>query len=88
MKNYKIKLFGAFRKFHLERDVLIQMSKVATAQELKEELKVYMKKNIQNFNEDVLIDESALATDSKIITNNEELMEDVNLSILPPVCGG
>ncbi len=73
----QVEFYGAFRKFGTSQSVKI--SSGCTAMQVKELLSKTL---------GALVNDSVLANDKEVLPNSYVFEEDVNLSILPPVCGG
>ncbi len=79
MITISMKFFGGFRKCGESIDFTVPTG--ATVEIVKEKLK----EKLGGYS---LISDSVLANDSKILRDSDILDSDVELSILPPVCGG
>lgn len=88
MNEIEIKLFGAFRKYVPSGYLKIQAMDNLTVIEIKEIIKMTLQKQIPGFSEVDLISESALATETEVLS--EDMIIDLghHLALLPPVCGG
>lgn len=77
----KIIFFGGFRKLGKNIDIIVP--KGSSVNTVKEALVLAL-----NGKEEHLIGASVLANDNAILQDDTVFNEDVQLSILPPVCGG
>ena len=76
-----IQLFGAFREYGDVVDL-----KVPAGSDLQDLKKALVNKLGEG--QAALIQDSALATQTTVLTTNTNLTKDTTLAILPPVCGG
>ncbi len=88
MNEIEIKLFGAFRKYLPSGAIKVQLPDQFTAGQLKEKIKCQLEQQVVGFNESSLVYESALATESEVLTEDALVNDRHNLALLPPVCGG
>jgi molybdopterin converting factor small subunit len=85
----ELRLFGAFRKYEGTAPVLtLEVPQGASVVTLKQILGKTLRQKFENFDEDVLISESAIADEHRILLDDEVLAPSSRLAILPPVCGG
>lgn len=77
----KIKSYGAFRRIGDMFD--LEIAEGSTVKQLK----TLMNETLQG-QEAVLVFDSVLANDHKILSDDDLVKAEENLSILPPVCGG
>ena len=92
-KIIQVRLFGAFREFApsgvfplpVRGDESIAELKAALSAELTRTMAI--SKTASKFDIAALIAKSALATDSKVLNDND-FFNGSELAILPPVCGG
>ncbi len=89
----KIRLFGAFRNFIDLSEIECSLSPGATQAELKAELAKTLSSAARTSgssgkNPEALLAESALADETKILSNSDPLRDGMRLALLPPVCGG
>ncbi len=82
-----IRLFGAFRKFGNGSEIEISVRCGTNLKELRVLLSQYLRENDPKFSETLVVD-SAIANDTKILTNDFCIEKSCTLAILPPVCGG
>lgn len=87
MKNIKIKLFGPFRKYVECGEMSIELPNEINVKKFKDLLCIELKKINNDFNDHQLIRDSAVATEARILTLEENVSGSV-LAVLPPVCGG
>lgn len=83
-----IHLFGAFRPYSDGQPMVVEVLQGVCVAEVKDHLKAVLRKIQPSFDRDALVDESALADDAQILSENAVLECDAELAILPPVCGG
>lgn len=84
----KIKFFGVLRKFGDDRGYYITtLLPGMTAEKLKTQLKSELTQKFPNF-DGALIDESALASESEVLSKFSVISNDSDIALLPPVCGG
>ena len=88
MKEIEIKLFGAFRKYVPTGKIKLQIDQQYTALQLKEKIQQTLQRQIPDYSEPCLVFESALATESEVLSEDALVGETSNLALLPPVCGG
>jgi hypothetical protein len=88
MKNIEIKLFGAFRKYVPAGKLFLQLEGPSTVRMLKEQIQRQILAQSSDFKGQNLVFESALATESAILSEEEFVRDTSSLALLPPVCGG
>ena len=81
-----INLFGAFRMFADSQPLTLTLPKGVRLCEVRESLKAAMKQ--KGSNPDNLVDESAFADEKQILPDDAIFVNNAELAILPPVCGG
>lgn len=79
-----IKLFGAFRAIALNGPVAISLPKGAGLPEVRTALK----NALGDTRNAGLVDESAFADERQILPEHTLFEKDIELALLPPVCGG
>jgi hypothetical protein len=89
----QIKLYGAFRDLLPSDTCTLTVEGSESAQEIKSLLLQYLNENVKSSDLDLplLVAQSALATESKILANSDLIFKnqsDSIFAILPPVCGG
>ncbi len=82
-----IKLFGAFRKYHAGM-LTLSVAEGASVRQVKDMIGKQLRQRIPTFQDDELIERSALATRHHVLGDCDLLSEAGDLAILPPVCGG
>ena len=82
-----IKLFGAFRKHHAGM-LTLSVVEGTSARQVKDLIGKQLRQLIPTFQDDELIEKSALATHQRVLGECDLLSESGDLAILPPVCGG
>lgn len=88
MKEIEIKLFGAFRKYVPSGKICLQLEGPSTARTLKEQIQEKILAQSSNYKGQNLVFESALATESAILSEEDLVDDKSSLALLPPVCGG
>ena len=88
MKLCRVQLFGAFRKYVPQGFIELELLEGGTAGEVKRRIQNHLRTQYLDFKEDVLVAESALATASAVLQDNEQVANVDELALLPPVCGG
>jgi molybdopterin converting factor small subunit len=85
----KVRMFGAFRK-HMGDEVFIEFEQESnlSVPAIKEKISIALKEKNPQFNEDTLIADSALADESHVFQQTENIAPGGSLALLPPVCGG
>ncbi|MEK6746163.1 MAG: MoaD/ThiS family protein [Pseudomonadota bacterium] len=83
-----ISLFGAFRPYGNGETMTLEVPQGVNVREVKNHLKVALKKARADFDKAALVDESALADDTQILAEDMTISTSTTLAILPPVCGG
>jgi len=76
-----VRFFGAFRKYGEETCVILPAG--YTVGELKKQLRTDFSEP-----ESGLLADSVMAGGNRFLSDDEVLTEDVELALLPPVCGG
>jgi molybdopterin converting factor small subunit len=84
----KVKLFGALRKYGDDTCLEIPFSGAFSVAELRTQLAQHLEKQFPNFNDQALLKECAIASDSRIFMEEEEISNIETIAVLPPVCGG
>lgn len=85
----EIRLFGKFRKYESGKNSLVlDCPENMNVHEIKDQMKRYFREKNPQFLDDSLIEESAIANESRILSVDEKIQESCTLAILPPVCGG
>lgn len=88
MKEIEIKLFGAFRKYVPTGKIVLQLEDISTVKQLKEKVQEKLLAQSSEYKGQNLVFESALATETEILTEEELVGGKICLALLPPVCGG
>ena len=81
-----IRLFGAYRNLQANENIKIKLSPQMTMLDIKQELKAFFSQK-ESFDQS-LVDESMLANNQEVLSNDSQLGQCKELAILPPVCGG
>lgn len=79
--NLTINLFGAFRRYDNGKPLTLILSRGVTIAEVRRALKDALHNH-------PLIDDSVLADETQILSEDATFECDTHLAILPPVCGG
>lgn len=92
MKEIEVRLFGVFRKYVSDSNgVRLQIPEEATVREVKSALATYLAENSPNFKAGegaMLITDSAIANEERVMNDGDPIHPARTLAILPPVCGG
>ncbi len=86
--NVKMNVYGAFRRYTQENYIIIEVANTNTLQGLKKDIYLSLVKHNHLFDDQTLIDSSAIAKGNKILNDTVSLSDNDELSILPPVSGG
>ncbi len=86
--NVEINLFGSFRKFDNGQPIILFLPQGANLNNIRNGLSTELTARYPEFNQQALINESAIADEREILGDTYCLERDVKLAILPPVCGG
>lgn len=84
----QIDLFGSFRQYGAGTPLTIHAEHELTLAQLKEHIKKALLLRDPTFDRPELVDESAIADDQQIYSDDLIIAESRTLAILPPVCGG
>ena len=79
----EIKLFGALREFSPDGVIHITPQPTATIADVKKQLIATFGSTAESY-----VTQAALATDTKIMADDDSIAHVATLSALPPVCGG
>jgi hypothetical protein len=88
MKEIEIRLFGAFRRYVPAGKISLRIDCPLTARQLKEKIQEALQSQVPGFSESSLIAESALATETAVLGEEDVVTDLHGLALLPPVCGG
>jgi molybdopterin converting factor small subunit len=77
----QVRLFGSFRNFGDGQSLVVTVPDNATVVDLKNVLAGILKAND-------LVAQSAVADETKVLSDHEPLRGRTKFAILPPVCGG
>ncbi len=88
MSQIRIRLFGAFRKFVPSGRLELYVKEGLTAKQLKAEIQSALESQTSEYLGSTLVFESALATESEVLSEDCLIDEKMELALLPPVCGG
>lgn len=85
MIEIKVRLFGLFRSYGLGSEVVLEVPAGTSLNRFKEEFKAKFGSQI---GDSKIVDESAIASESRVLKPEDSLSLPCTLAILPPVCGG
>ncbi|NUN05592.1 MAG: hypothetical protein HUU57_07510 [Bdellovibrio sp.] len=88
MNEIEIRLFGAFRKFVSSGSIKVHIPSQFTVAQLKEIVKCELQRQSSEFTDSNLVYESAVATESEVLAEDDMVKDLRHLALLPPVCGG
>ena len=83
-----INLFGVFRTFAQGQPFILSLPKGACLEAARASLKAALKESHAGFDRETLVDESAFADDRQVLPEDTVFESDMELAVLPPVCGG
>ena len=83
----QIRLYGAFRRCNAGA-VEIAVAAGSNVRAIKEALGAELQKLDSAFCSHSLLEQSALASSSRVLDDADRVCADAQLAILPPVCGG
>lgn len=86
--NVKVLLFGGFRKFGNGREVEFSINPGSKVSDLRKMLALELSRLTPELSSEALIRDSAIANESRILSDHESIERPSTLAILPPVCGG
>jgi len=86
MINVNLSLYGAFKQIGVPKITLL-MPMESTVADLRKSLEIYLNQSDRKIS-NTLVHASVFATDEKILKDSDILSPELNLAILPPVCGG
>jgi molybdopterin converting factor small subunit len=87
-KTVQIRLFGAFRNYSNESEIAVEIDSASSLMDIKAGL---LRKLAVHGKEDAiraLLGQSAVANETRVLTESELVLPGMKLAILPPVCGG
>ena len=84
VRELRVKLFGAFRQFHREPVLTLEVPPDTTVATLRDRVAVAF----DDADAGRLLKASAFATDRRVLDEDEPVPGDEELALLPPVCGG
>lgn len=84
----EVALFGAFRKFSDKNPLVLYVPEGASLGDVKKSIGRELSLYSPAFNQHTLIEESALADEKEVLTEDFVIRKEASLAILPPVCGG
>ena len=88
MIQVKVRLFGTFRRFSDGSQIVLQLPDPSSLLELRSAFEKALCLIDPHFQENQLIQESAFATETAVLSETSRIEHDCSVSILPPVCGG
>jgi molybdopterin converting factor small subunit len=84
-----IRLFGALKKFGERGIVVVNIPDNCTVLEIRNLIKEQLSLKFPEDFCETLIDNAALASESRVLTDNQQINGlTKTLALLPPVCGG
>lgn len=87
MINVKVKLFGIFKGFNMENTINININNPVKIQEFRKIVSDYfLNKNDPDRYEAAL--DSVYAYENKIVIDDFCIEKNIEIAIIPPVCGG
>ncbi len=84
----RILLYGKLKAFAPKGEILVTTVETMTPDILREEVARTLKELSPNFGGISELKSSAIANDSRILSEKEPIGEGKEFSFLPPVCGG
>jgi molybdopterin converting factor small subunit len=88
MNEIEIRLFGSFRKFISSGSIKVRIPSQITVAQLKEIVNCELQRQSSEFTDSNLVYESAVATESEVLAEDDMVKDLHRLALLPPVCGG
>lgn len=88
MIKLKITTFGALGKLTISEPIIVTIDSGAELSQVMEQIKKEIIKISPQFSDFEVLEKSALADENEILGRNHIFDRDVNLAILPPICGG
>jgi len=86
MINVNLILYGAFRQLGVGK-ITLKLPSESTVADLRKSLEDYLKNSEQKIS-NTLVKASVFATNENILRDSDKIFSNIDLSILPPVCGG
>lgn len=83
-----IKLYGCLRKYNVTESLTLNAVAGETVSQIKNRLITLLTNMTHDFNDNKLIEVSALAHSHMILSENQKIYSNGELAVLPPVCGG
>ena len=83
-----IQLFGAFRNFGNGRELRLEVARGSALSDVRAALARKLIEFDPQFNNTQLIEDSAFANESEVLSAEFTADHSCRLAILPPVCGG
>ena len=84
----EIQLFGAFRKFSSKNPMILHVPAGMNISEIRKKIRLELEQLNPGFNQNDLINESALADEEEVLAEDFVVSKETSLALLPPVCGG
>lgn len=84
----QIELLGSLKKYSDIHTINVVVSKGSKTDEVKKKIIHFLTTHDSNFSDSELIEKSVLANERRILNADELLEADMQLVMLPPVCGG
>lgn len=84
----EISLYGAFREISTNDTLTLEMPHGVTIREVKTALGEEIARRYPKFPQRKLLDSSPFADETTILRNDNILLRDTRLAIIPPISGG
>lgn len=89
MIEVEIKFFGSLRKYTPEGSTFsVHLPKAASIKNIKAELQMELIRRFPEFSDQQLLCDSAIASETQLLSLEQVLIGSCTLLVLPPVCGG
>lgn len=88
MNQSRILLYGKLKAFAPKGEIFVATSKEMTPDALREAVATRLKNSNPDFGGLLELKSSALADETRILSEKETIGEGKEFSLLPPVCGG
>ena len=87
MKQVNVRFFGAFRSYIPTGESIVTLEHPMSTKEFKNLIQMHLEKQC-GFTNTLLIEESAIANDQRVLTETDLIDGTSMICLLPPVCGG
>lgn len=88
MIKIKITTFGELGRFTISEPMIIEVASGVVLSEVIDQVKKEILKNFPDFNDFEVLEKSVLADENEILNESYIFDKDIDLAILPPICGG